>query len=204
MITDWGHEVVATGALLAMVFAVSIWPGPRGPRDHDDVPAHEPSAEGDTAVAGGVDGANEDEGHVGDAADAVLLLALALRSGRSVIESIDLVAELCRGRVRDDLRRVSAAHRWGLSDDEAWATVGPDWAPAATAWMASNRAGVAPADLLMSAAIRMHEVHDETMAARIQRAAVLLVLPLGGLFLPGFVATTVVPLVLHMLRSQGG
>jgi len=56
----------------------------------------------------------------------------------------------------------------------------------------------------MSAAIRMHEVHDETMAARIQRAAVLLVLPLGGLFLPGFVATTVVPLVLHMLRSQGG
>lgn len=70
--------------------------------------------------------------------------------------------------------------------------------------MASNRAGVAPADLLMSAAIRMHEVHDETMAARIQRAAVLLVLPLGGLFLPGFVATTVVPLVLHMLRSQGG
>ncbi|MBK8731273.1 MAG: type II secretion system F family protein [Tetrasphaera sp.] len=120
-----------------------------------------------------------------------------------MVESVELVATISSGRVRDDLRTVAAAHRWGLTDDDVWSRVGPEWQPAATAWMAAVRAGVAPAELLARAATRMHAAHEEAMAARIQRTAVLLVLPLGGLFLPGFVATTVVPLVIHLIQRAG-
>ena len=39
---------------------------------------------------------------------------------------------------------------------------------------------------------------DARVEAAVQRAGVLLVLPLGLAFLPGFVGTTVVPVVLHL------
>ncbi len=42
-------------------------------------------------------------------------------------------------------------------------------------------------------------LESRRVEAAVQRAAVLLVLPLGACFLPGFVATTVAPVVLHLV-----
>ena len=45
----------------------------------------------------------------------------------------------------------------------------------------------------------MRALESRRVEAAVQRAAVLLVLPLGACFLPGFVATTVAPVVLHLV-----
>jgi Flp pilus assembly protein TadB len=137
------------------------------------------------------------------AADAVLLLALALRSGRGMVDCLDLAAEVEQGRAGADLAVVAAAVRWGVEDHRAWELVGPDWQPAAVAWQAASRAGIAPSEILIEASARMRERAEELTAVKVQRSAVLLVLPLGGLFLPGFVATTVVPIVLHLIHRFG-
>ena len=85
----------------------------------------------------------------------------------------------------------------------AWSQLDPCWRSVALVWEAAESAGVAPAALLESAAQRLREQEAAAREARLQRAGVLLVLPLGGLFLPGFLATTVVPVVLHLLGPLG-
>jgi hypothetical protein len=45
----------------------------------------------------------------------------------------------------------------------------------------------------------MRAEESRRVEASVHRAGVLLVLPLGACFLPGFVATTVAPVVLHLL-----
>jgi hypothetical protein len=47
----------------------------------------------------------------------------------------------------------------------------------------------------------MRTAEDERIEAAVQRAGTLLVLPLGACFLPGFVCTTVAPVVLHLGRT---
>ncbi len=94
---------------------------------------------------------------------------------------------------------VAAAHRWGQPPDQAWAHVGPGWAAARVAWHAAHSAGAAPAGLLTAAAGRMRAEESRRVEAAVHRAGVLLVLPLGACFLPGFIATTVAPVVLHLL-----
>lgn len=140
---------------------------------------------------------------VNDVADAVALLAMALKGGAAVTTALDRVADLSTGQVSDDLRTVAAAHRWGLPSAVAWSQLDPCWRSVALVWEAAESAGVAPAALLESAAQRLREQEAAAREARLQRAGVLLVLPLGGLFLPGFLATTVVPVVLHLLGPMG-
>jgi Na+/glutamate symporter len=96
---------------------------------------------------------------------------------------------------------VAAAHRWGQPPEGAWAHVGPGWAAAAIAWHAAHAAGAAPAGLLDAAGRRMRAEESRRVDTAVQRAGVLLVLPLGACFLPGFIATTVVPVVLHLLAG---
>ena len=85
-----------------------------------------------------------------------------------------------------------------------WARVGPGWQTAAVSWHAAQSAGAAPAGLLAAAARRMHDDEARRVEAAVQRAGVLLVLPLGACFLPGFVATTVAPVVLLLLGGLSG
>ena len=63
---------------------------------------------------------------------------------------------------------------------------------------------IGPAGLLAAAARRMHDDEARRVEAAVQRAGVLLVLPLGACFLPGFVATTVTPVVLLLLGGLSG
>ena len=136
---------------------------------------------------------------VDEAATALGLVAAALRSGVGAVEALEAVAEVDLGPAGRELAVVAAAHRWGRPTDEAWAHVGAGWAAAAVAWHAAHSAGAAPAGLLSAAAARMRAEESRRVEAVVQRAGVLLVLPLGACFLPGFVATTVAPVVLHLL-----
>lgn len=136
---------------------------------------------------------------VEEASAALTLVAAALRSGVGSLEALEAVARIGEGAAGRDLAVVAAAHRWGEPPEAAWARVGPGWQVAAVSWHAAHEAGAAPAGLLAAAAVRMQEEEGRRMEAAVQRAGVLLVLPLGGCFLPGFVATTVVPVVLLLL-----
>ncbi len=179
-----------TVATILVLVGVALWPNrsPIGWRPAEPRP-------------GRTDGPPREKGDsIAEAADAVLLLALALRSGQGAVHCLDLAAQVAGGRAGADLAAVAAALRWGVEDQRAWELAGPDWEPAAVAWLAASRAGIAPSEILVEASARMRERADELTAAKVQRSAVLLVLPLGGLFLPGFVATTVVPIVLHLVH----
>jgi hypothetical protein len=133
---------------------------------------------------------------VDEAAVALTLLAAALRGGAGAVECLESVARVDPGAAGRDLAIVAAAHRWGEASDRAWDHVGGGWAPAAVAWHAALSAGAAPAGLVEAAASRMRATESRRLEGALQRAGVLLVLPLGLCFLPGFVATTVAPVVL--------
>jgi len=180
---------VTAAALLAALgaaLAVLLWPGDGG-MGPARAGAGEPPSAGPATVE--------------EAAAALGLVAAALRSGVGSVEALEAVADVTEGRAGRELAVVAAAHRWGQGPDEAWAHVGPGWAAAAVAWHAAHTAGAAPAGLLTAAAGRMRALESRRVEAAVQRAAVLLVLPLGACFLPGFVATTVMPVVLHLVGS---
>ena len=138
---------------------------------------------------------------VEQAAAALALVAVALRSGVGAIEALEAVAHVDGTPAGHELSVVAAAHRWGEASEDAWRRVGTGWAPAAAAWHASQEAGAAPAGLLAEAARRMREEELRRVEKAVQRAGVLLVLPLGLCFLPGFVATTIAPVVMLLLRG---
>ena len=130
-----------------------------------------------------------------DIADALLLVALALRAGLPLTAALHHVREGSTGRVGSDLAAVVAAFRWGLPSQEAWGYAGPQWRVAAMATHLSEETGAAAADLLEEAAHRMREEDERLRERAAARAGVLLVLPLGLGFLPAFACTAVVPLV---------
>lgn len=136
-----------------------------------------------------------------DVADALVLLAVALKAGVGPVEALDEVAARSDGLVRDHLRAVSAAHRWGLTPGEAWDQVPHVWQPAALAWRIALSAGAAPGDLVEQAAGHVRDVENRRIEAATMRAGVLLVLPLGLAFLPSFACTTVIPVVIALGRT---
>ncbi len=139
-----------------------------------------------------------------DAADAATLLAMVLRAGLGPVEALEVVAARVGGAVGGDLFVVAAAHRWGEAPEAAWSHVGATWRPVAHAWRAAVEAGVSPAELVEAAARRLREGEDRRVETAVERAGVVLVLPLGLAFLPGFVATTIVPVVLQLVGTLAG
>lgn len=178
--------MVAAGALLVLAALMSRRPGIR--------PAPRPGAPGRPPGEG-------PHPTVDDAAVALTLLAAALRGGAGAVECLEAVARVDPTPAGRDLAVVAAAHRWGEPPDRAWGHVGAGWAPASVAWHAALSAGAAPAGLVEAAAARMRASEARRLEAALHRAGVLLVLPLGLCFLPGFVATTVAPLVLLLLEG---
>lgn len=134
-----------------------------------------------------------------DVADAIVLIAIALRSGRGLTESLESVSAILPGPTATQVARVAAAYRWGLAPEEAWAQVPQVWRPAALAWQICELAGTSPSALLLQAADRIRSTEDRRIEAATARAGVLLVIPLGVAFLPAFIATTVIPVLLIVL-----
>lgn len=132
---------------------------------------------------------------VSDLAEVADLLALVLGAGRGVAESLELVGGHYPGPLGRQLCTVAAAGRWGLDEEEQWAAVAPEWAPIRRALRIASESGAAPAQALAAAAedLRRAEAHRVEVAASAFGAKA--VLPLGLAFLPAFVLTTVVPVV---------
>ncbi len=198
-------------ALLAVVGACLLWPSGQGRVAHASVaaPGHESESASEFEFEFGTDRQLATSGTSGvvtvdEAADALVLCALALRSGLGPIEALEAVAGHVGGAVAHQLRVVASAHRWGQDAATSWAHVGEAWRPAALAWQAAEQSGAAPAGVVLAAAERMRREEASRVEAAVQRAGVLLVLPLGACFLPGFIGTTVVPVVLHLARSSLG
>lgn len=135
---------------------------------------------------------------VEEVADALVLIALALRAGLDLTHALEEVAVGGRGAVATDLSAVVAAVRWGRPVDEAWSYAGAVWRPAALAWSVADATGAAPAALVAEAATRLREEQERDRERRAARAGVLLVLPLGLGFLPAFACTAVLPVVIAL------
>lgn len=176
----------ALPALLA-VLAVLAWPGSRGPaqftvrgrrlRHHRPVVSEPPVA------------------------DVLDLVALALDGGVGSGAALRQVADRLPGAAGAELRTVAAALEWGLPEAAAWSAAPARWAPAGRALRLSTRAGVPPAALLRRAAEDQRREQLAAVEEATARLGVRLVLPLGLVFLPAFVLTTVVPMVLALAGS---
>jgi pilus assembly protein TadC len=166
-----------------------------GPDAHADV-AHADDVDGDQAAVRGVPAV--------EVADAVDLLALALHGGAGLVEAIEAVASRLDGPLAAHLRTVAAAERWGVGTVAAWASVPSAWQPAARALRMAATAGIAPAELLARAADDIRDAEEQRLDVATARLGVRVVLPLGLLFLPAFVLTTVVPIVLALAAQVLG
>lgn len=125
------------------------------------------------------------------------LLALAIATGSAVVPAIEAVATVGGERRGAELARVAAALAWGY-EDRAWAAAGAEWAPVHRALSLAQRAGVPPADLLATAAADLRRDGAARLETAAARLGVRLVVPLGLLFLPAFILTTVIPIVLAL------
>lgn len=179
--------------LVAALLAVAVWAWPG--RTRPPFPAS--LAPAPTGGAGVPDGAPTSA----DVAEVCRLLGAALHGGIGVLEALDVVAAHGPPTARATLQRVAAAQRWGEPSAGAWAGCEPCWEPISAALVASESAGLSPVRALASAAQRMERERRARTQRQLARLEVLVVLPLGLAFLPGFIATTVVPIVIALLRS---
>ena len=138
---------------------------------------------------------------VAEVAGVIDLLALTLNGGAGLVEAMEAVAVRVGGPLGLHLQTVAAARRWGVDDATAWASVPPAWRPAARALRMAATAGIPPADVLGRAAEEVRRAEQQRLEVATATLGVRIVLPLGLVFLPAFVMTTVVPIVLALARQ---
>ena len=136
-----------------------------------------------------------------DVAGVIELLALTLRGGAGLAEAMEAVAVRVGGPLGLHLQTVAAAGRWGVDDAAAWASVPSAWQPAARALRMANRAGVPPANALVGAADEVRRAEQQRLEVATATLGIRIVLPLGLVFLPAFILTTVVPVVLALAKE---
>lgn len=126
------------------------------------------------------------------------LMAVALTGGASVGAAARTVSSTLPEPLASQLRAVAEDLRRGEDTDDAWRAAGAHWAPARRCLDLAQSSGVPPAEALVRAAqdVRRDAVADVEVAAA--RLGVRLVLPLGLAYLPAFVLTTIVPVVLAL------
>lgn len=205
-VEETGTWPVALGCALLLGSAVLVapWRGRRGGAPSSTVGQADPQRAGSAVLT---DDTTRPPVTQSEVASALVLLAIAYRSGLPTWQVLSAVAERCPPRAAQDLRQVAAALRWGASETEAWESVPSAWAPAARAVTIAQHAGLAPGRLLTAAADDLHRAELEQLEIAAARVGVRLVAPLGLVLLPAFCLTTVVPLVLALgrqLLGQGG
>lgn len=194
-------------AALSAVAVLVLLGGPDGPgaaadsgRPADGSRPPLPPARGRRRRSGalGSVSAGKRQSSVADVSSALALLALAYRSGLPTWDVLDAVASGTSGPVAADLQQVGNALRWGASESEAWASVGPAWAPAARGVAIAHQAGVPPGPMLLAAADDLRGAELERLEVSAAKVGVRLVAPLGLVLLPAFCLTTVAPLVIAL------
>lgn len=150
---------------------------------------------------GGVSGLEEvpSTGLVPEALD---LLALALLGGVSLGAAARTVAVVLPGAAGEELDQVGQALLRGADTEAAWAAAGPAWAPARRCLEVAAVAGVPPGPSLRQAATDLRRESVAGVEVATARLGVRLVVPLGLAFLPAFLLTTVLPLVLALTRDM--
>jgi pilus assembly protein TadC len=131
----------------------------------------------------------------------MVLLAVALQSGCGVVEAIEEVGAVSEAPAADELAVVAAALRWGVDDARAWSVVDPLWSRTALALRLASLSGAPPSSLLLSGAEDLRNGQRAAVDVAAARVGVRLVLPLGLTFLPAFVLSTIVPVVLALSRQ---
>lgn len=129
---------------------------------------------------------------------AAQLMAIALRGGLPIGSAMSRVVDHLPRELARDLLLVTAAYERGDDSATAWRTAPQVWAPVAAALTVAERAGIAPATLLVSAADTVLRRESEARESLIGSVSVRLVLPLGIALLPAFMCTTVIPLLIVM------
>lgn len=139
---------------------------------------------------------------VAEVAGVIDLLALTLRGGVGLVEAMEAVATRVGGPLGLHLQTVAAAGRWGVEDATAWASIPSAWQPAARALRMAASAGVPPAEVLVRAAAEVRRAEQQRLEVATQALGIRIVLPLGLVFLPAFVLTTVVPIVMALAEQM--
>ena len=132
---------------------------------------------------------------------AVELVAAALRAGAAPDSAVRVVAEAVGGPVGLRFARVERALRLGAPAAEAWSYLG-DSDPAirvARAARRSDHSGAALASALVRIADDLRTDGSLAAEAMARRAGVLIVLPLGLCFLPAFMLTGLVPVIVAII-----
>lgn len=131
------------------------------------------------------------------------LYALALQGGGSLAGAARSLGASVPGELGEELLRVGLAMERGEDAASVWGTVGPHWWPARRSLDLAALAGVPPGEALVGAAQDLRREGISAVEVAAARLGVRLVLPLALAFLPAFVLTTVLPLVLALVREMG-
>lgn len=189
--------------MVLIAAAVLSWPG--GTSVSRVVPSRAAKAQDDAgagnAGAGNAGAGKHSEVPVAEVAGVIELLALTLRGGAGLVEAMEAVAARIGGPLGLHLQTVAAAGRWGVDEATAWASIPSAWQPAARALRMAASAGVPPADALVCAAQEVRRAEQQRLEVATATLGIRLVLPLGLLFLPAFILTTVVPVVLALAHQ---
>lgn len=131
------------------------------------------------------------------------LLACALRAGEPPSTAAASVAKAVRGPVGETLHAVARGADLGAPADVAWQPLGrlTDVAAVARTAARSAESGTRLADELATMAADLRARRAAATDARVRRAGVFVVLPLGLCFLPAFVLIGVVPIVISIAGS---
>lgn len=135
--------------------------------------------------------------------EALELLALAMSGGADVRGAIRTVSQALDGDLSEELAGVAMRIALGDDDAQAWGSAPQRWQPAANALQLASRAGVAPSTLLLHAAKDARRDALIGLEVATAKLAIRLVLPLGLAFLPAFVLTAVVPVVIALAQDVG-
>jgi Flp pilus assembly protein TadB len=137
----------------------------------------------------------------GELATAADLIAASLKAGAPVSVAVLAAGETLAGPLSPSLVRIGQQLRLGVPPGEAWRSLAGVAAAgrviAAARRSAESGAALSGALTRCADDLRTDAEHDRQ--ARAQRAAVLLVLPLGMCFLPAFVLAGLVPVILAVL-----
>jgi pilus assembly protein TadC len=129
------------------------------------------------------------------------LLVAALRAGAPVDRAASAVADALGGPLGERLERVARALRLGAGPAEAWAhladVTGAERLVAAAVRSSASGGALARAFTRLADDLRADRTAAAEAAAR--RAGVLIVLPLGLCFLPAFLLSGLVPVLVAVL-----
>ena len=131
------------------------------------------------------------------------LLATCLSSGAPPADALQTVADAASGPLADRLRQVADALRLGAGPADAWGPVdhGDPLAPLARALIRSDATGAPIAETVTAVADDQRRAARWAAEAAARRAGVLAVGPLALCFLPAFVLTGVVPVIVAVARD---